>query len=178
MSCNTCHSVYYCSTDCQRAHWPTHYPYCNAALGGPAPAPFTTQSCKALVLFAHTSTPHWRMIEVRIAVPPPSGGPRVIEPQFPVELNLGNWPASVFCIRDVGGSSLSRPYQVFFRNSFLKDGSPINLAVKSLHPEITYPWAGNIVVFKFDGSRRERYGHMEPSDLVQIAQFFRTYPNA
>ncbi|QRV83252.1 MYND Zn-finger protein [Ceratobasidium sp. AG-Ba] len=178
MSCNSCHSTYYCSTDCQRAHWPTHYPYCTIAVGGSALAPSTTQSCKALVLFAHTSTPHWKMIDVRIAAPPASGAPRVIEPGLPIELNLGNSPASVFCIKGVGGSSLSRPYQVFFRNSFLKDGSPINLAVKSLHPEITYPWAGNMVVFKFDGSRREKYEHMEPSDLVQIAQFFRTYPNA
>eukprot|EP00744_Colponema_vietnamica_P003648 GILI01005559.1.p2 GENE.GILI01005559.1~~GILI01005559.1.p2 ORF type:complete len:192 (-),score=48.06 GILI01005559.1:1054-1629(-) len=27
-SCGSCHNAFYCSRDCQRAHWPTHKPLC------------------------------------------------------------------------------------------------------------------------------------------------------
>ncbi|KAG8699531.1 hypothetical protein FRC09_006559 [Ceratobasidium sp. 395] len=143
----------------------------------PTPPPSgDVQRFQALVLFAHSPARHWRMINVHTSAHSVPGGQR-LNPQFDTELNLGDQPGHEICLNDVGGSPLSQPYQIFFRKSFLDDGSPINLGVRSLHQEITYPWAGNVVVFKFDGSRRQRYRHMEQSDIVQIAQFFRTYPN-
>ncbi|KAG8741885.1 hypothetical protein FRC10_002298 [Ceratobasidium sp. 414] len=135
----------------------------NPPSGSTPPPSVDTQRFQALVLFAHSPARHWRMIDVHISMLPAAGGPRPI-PQFDAELNLGDRPGHEICLHDVGGSPLSQPYQIFFR-------------VRNLHPEIAYPWAGNIVIFKFDGSRRQRYRHMEQSDLVQIAQFFRTYPN-
>eukprot|EP00708_Paratrimastix_pyriformis_P003702 GAFH01002496.1.p4 GENE.GAFH01002496.1~~GAFH01002496.1.p4 ORF type:complete len:119 (-),score=23.23 GAFH01002496.1:162-518(-) len=38
--CSRCHKVFYCSPQCQRAHWPTHKPDCAA---GPAPDPASAQ---------------------------------------------------------------------------------------------------------------------------------------
>ncbi|KAG9099720.1 hypothetical protein FS749_000582 [Ceratobasidium sp. UAMH 11750] len=181
MNCERCRRVWYCSTECQQLDWPNHHVNCVPTLPSPpsgstSPPSVETQRVQALVLLAHSPARHWRMINVHTSTLPAAGGPHPI-PQFDAELNLGERPGHVICLHDVGGSPLSQPYQIFFRNSFLNDQSPINLGVRSLHPEITYLWAGNIVIFKFDGSRRQRYRHMEQSDIVQIAQFFRTYPN-
>ena len=105
-----------------------------------------------------------------------AGGPRLV-PQFDPELNMGDQPGNEICLTDVGGGPLHFPYQIFFRRGFKIDGSPINRCVRALHPEIAYPWAGNLVIFKFVGSRRQMYKHMEPGDLPQIVQFLRTYAN-
>jgi hypothetical protein len=176
----SCHSVWYCSTECQNLHWPMHYAECVPSPinipGGTTSTPPVVQRYKALVLFSESPARHWRMIDVHIPILPAPGGPRLV-PQFSPELDLGDRPSHTICLNDVGGASLNHPYQIFFRRSFLDDGSPINLGVRNLHPEITYPWAGNIVVLKFDGSRRQRYRHMEANDLPQVAQYFRTYPN-
>jgi hypothetical protein len=170
-----CRIEWYCSIECHRSDWPRHHVNCvpsstNAPHGSVLA---TTQTVKALVLFANLPELHWRTIKVHTYIL--STGRSQAFPQFDPVLNLGGELGSRICLQDVGGSFLSFPYQIFFRNGFLCDGSPINIGIRSLHPDIGHPWAGNIVILKFNGSRRQGYRDMELGDIPTIAQFFRTY---
>lgn len=176
-NCSRCQQACYCSAQCQAKHWNVHHMHCvprpSDSPSSRAPSPVDTQSFRALILPAHSTAHQLRMIDVHIFA---SGadGPRLV-PQFSPELGLGDQPDHEICLTDVGGSQLSFPYQIFFRRSFRTDGSPINMCVRALHPEIVYPWAGNLVIFKYNGSRRQMYRHIDLSDLPQIVQFLRTY---
>ncbi|KAG9081084.1 hypothetical protein FRC06_005836 [Ceratobasidium sp. 370] len=85
--------------------------------------------------------------------------------------------ASREIIRNVGGEPLRYPLRVFFRDRFLQDGSPINQTVNALtHGGARHAWAGNIVVLKWSGSRRQGYANMNLGDLHVIASWLLAYP--
>ena len=134
------------------------------------------QTVRALVLFPNSQSWAWSDVDIYAPIAPGAGDTSRLVPRFDPQLGLGTSTQSELHLTDLGGSPRNQPYQIFFRRYFRQDGSPINLAIKNLHPNIEYPWAGTVVVLKFDGSRRERYRHTEPHDISRIAEFFLTYP--
>ncbi|KAB5594448.1 hypothetical protein CTheo_2079 [Ceratobasidium theobromae] len=78
--------------------------------------------------------------------------------------------------RNVGGEPLRYPLRVFFRDNFLQDGSPPNLSVLNItHGGARHAWAGNIVVLKWAGARRQGYQDMTMGDLHVIAAWLLNY---
>lgn len=174
-SLDSCRTEWYCSVECHSADWPKHHANCapsstNAPRGSILA---TTQSIRALVLFASQREPQWRTVTVHIYIL--AAGRSQAFPHFDSALNLGDELGSRVCLKDVGGSPLNFPYQIFFRNRFLSDGSLINAGIRNLYPDTPHPWAGNVVILKFNGSRRQGYRDMDLADLPAVAQFFRTY---
>lgn len=114
------------------------------------------------------------MLEARVG---PTGTVRWT-PNFGSDINLGTSPASVVNLEGFGGNVHRFPFHIFFRRSFMNDGSQINECITSLtQGRAAHPWAGDVVVLKFHGSRREKYRDFELTDLAAIAHFFVHYPN-
>ncbi|QRV83258.1 MYND Zn-finger protein [Ceratobasidium sp. AG-Ba] len=172
-----CHTAWYCSTACQSSAWPVHYGSCIPANSGPA-SPLPAEGInyvQALVLPANSS---YYMTSVKVEARTGSNGVTRWAPEFEPNLNLGAQPASIVNLEGFGGSVLRFPFHVFFRNSFMHDGSPINSSIQTLtQGGAAHLWAGNVVVLKYHGSRREKYRDFEVTDIAAIAHFFLHYPN-
>ncbi|ELU39873.1 hypothetical protein AG1IA_06095 [Rhizoctonia solani AG-1 IA] len=74
------------------------------------------------------------------------------------------------------GTPLHRPLQLFFRDTFRNDSSPINQCLRSMAPGdvIPYPWAGDIVVLKFFGTRCEDYCHVRDEDIPRLVYYLKS----
>ena len=73
----------------------------------------------------------------------------------------------------VDGTPVRYPLQIFYRTSFLQDGSPPNQCVRSMvHGQAVYPWAGDIVVLKFNGTRMRKYTNMTDNDIPPLGYYF------
>ncbi|KAH7334370.1 hypothetical protein B0J17DRAFT_720777 [Rhizoctonia solani] len=72
------------------------------------------------------------------------------------------------------GTPFSHPLQVFFRNTFLDDSSPLNQCLLNMAQGgvIPYPWAGDIVALKFLGTRREDYCNVRDEDIPLLVYHF------
>lgn len=178
LQCTRCHAVWYCSTACQSAAWPTHYANCVPFedMVVPNPPIENTAYVQALVLPASTSQHYIAPVRVdaRAGI---HGGIRWA-PSFDASLDLGASPASVINLKGFGDSAHRFPFHIFFRSSFMNDGSQLNSSVRSLtQGRAGHTWAGNVVVLKYHGSRREKYRDFEITDIAVIAHFFLHYPN-
>ncbi|QRW11958.1 MYND Zn-finger protein [Ceratobasidium sp. AG-Ba] len=176
--CTGCYSVWYCSKNCQSSAWPIHHASCTPpAAGVPRFSPIeSTTQVQALVLPANSSKPY--ITAVKVDARPELDGSMQWTPNFDQSLALGAVPASVVNFTGFGGSALRFPFHIFFRNTFLNDGSIANEAIRSLtRGGAAHPWAGNVVVFKYHGSRREKYRDFEITDIAVVAHFFLHYPN-
>ncbi|KAG9085300.1 hypothetical protein FS749_004545 [Ceratobasidium sp. UAMH 11750] len=176
--CTGCDSAWYCSEDCQRAAWPNHHAVCAPpATGAPQHSLIeSTTFVQALVLPANSSKPY--ITPVKVAARPELNGTMQWAPDFERTLSLGVTPASIVNSTGFGGSALRFPFHIFFRNTFMNDGSLLNESIRSLtRGGANHPWAGNVVVLKYHGSRRERYRDFEITDIAVVANFFLRYPN-
>ncbi|KAG8719011.1 hypothetical protein FRC08_003868 [Ceratobasidium sp. 394] len=177
LQCTRCCTAWYCSTACQSAAWPAHYTTCVPVTSGPSsPSPAeSTAYVQALVLPA--SSPHY-ITPVKIDARTGPNGVVRWTPDFDSNLHLGATPASIVNLEGFGGSVLRFPFHIFFRNSFMNDGSRVNTSIQTLtQGGAAHPWAGNVVVLKYHGSRREKYRDFEVTDIAVIAHFFLHYPN-
>ncbi|KAG8714774.1 hypothetical protein FRC11_007185 [Ceratobasidium sp. 423] len=78
--------------------------------------------------------------------------------------------------RNVGGEPLRYPLHIFFKDNFLQDGSPLNRSVGEItHGNARHEWAGNIVILKWSGARRQGYQNMNLGDLPVIAAWLLAY---
>ncbi|KAL5639267.1 hypothetical protein ACGC1H_006695 [Rhizoctonia solani] len=178
LQCTRCCSVWYCSTACQSAAWPTHYATCVPVEEALRPSPPIEGSAfvQALVLPADTSR-HF-ISPVRVEARASSTGSIRWVPNFDSDAGLGVSPANIVNLEGFGGSAHRFPFHIFFRRSFMNDGSQLNASVRSLtQGRAAHPWAGNVVVLKFHGSRREKYRDFEITDIAVIAHFLLHYPN-
>ncbi|KAF8745358.1 MYND finger, partial [Rhizoctonia solani] len=173
-----CRSVWYCSTECQSAAWPTHYTTCIPLEEALRPSPPIEGSTYVQALFLAPNSPKHFIVPVRVeARANPTGSIRWV-PNFDSDMDLGLSPANIINLEGFGGSAHRFPFHIFFRRSFMNDGSELNQSVRTLtQNRAAHPWAGNIVVLKFHGSRREKYRDFEITDIAVIAHFFLHYPN-
>ncbi|CAE6413254.1 unnamed protein product [Rhizoctonia solani] len=177
MNAQSCNNEAYCTDACQESDWPAHHLVCAPSLTSPPPGSIIVKGETVMGLAFLTGQNQPQRLGVAIyTYALPSGNSRSY-PAFESNpaLNIGERPGHTLCLRDIGGSTLSFPYAIFFRRNFLNDGSALNGGIMRLNADISYPWAGNIVVLKFNGSRRQGYRDIDFSDLPTIAQFFRTY---
>lgn len=138
--------------------------------------PVETAYVQALILPAGTTRHYIAPVQVNAR----AGSNSTIRwaPEFDRSLELGCTPASIINLEGFGGSTLRFPFHIFFRSTFMKDGSQINESVQSItQGGAAHRWAGNVVVLKYHGSRREKYRDLEITDIAVIAHFFLRYPN-
>ncbi|CAE6421092.1 unnamed protein product [Rhizoctonia solani] len=162
----------------ESAAWPTHYATCVPVEEALRPSPPIEGSAfvQALVLPADTSR-HF-ISPVRVEARASSTGSIRWVPNFDSDAGLGVSPANIVNLEGFGGSAHRFPFHIFFRRSFMNDGSQLNASVRSLtQGRAAHPWAGNVVVLKFHGSRREKYRDFEITDIAVIAHFLLHYPN-
>lgn len=138
--------------------------------------PVDTAYVQALILPAGTRQHYIAPVQVNARVGP-NGAVRWA-PEFDHSLELGVTPSSIVNLEGFGGSVLRFPFHIFFRSTFMNDGSHINASVQSItQGGAAHRWAGNVVVLKYHGSRREKYRDLEITDIAVVAHFFLRYPN-
>lgn len=75
-------------------------------------------------------------------------------------------PGAIIVTHGIGGAPLRFPLHVFYRADFLVDGSPPNQSINRLTGgRSTHIWKGDVVAFKFYGTRRQWYEIMTLSIL-------------
>ncbi|KAJ1306689.1 hypothetical protein OPQ81_007681 [Rhizoctonia solani] len=183
--CSRCHNAWYCSPTHQQQDWARHCVEC---------IPRDTPTSSALYtprIDSHIS--HIDSSVIALLLPWDTGRPRLIRLKLPGRVNASNnttnWTvplteylgdntpfSSREITRNVGGEPLRYPMRVFFRDNFLKDGSPLNRSVLEItHRNARHQWAGNIVIVKWSGARRQGYHNMNLNDLHAIAAWFLAY---
>ncbi|QRV97431.1 hypothetical protein RhiJN_25450 [Ceratobasidium sp. AG-Ba] len=82
--------------------------------------------------------------------------------------------ASYVFNKQVGGTGVRRPLQVFYRSNFQTDGSQPNQCIMNMigNHQSGHPWAGDIVVMKFVGTRIEAYCDITDRDIPPLAYWF------
>ncbi|KAG8704674.1 hypothetical protein FRC08_002089 [Ceratobasidium sp. 394] len=75
--------------------------------------------------------------------------------------------------KQVSGTYLRRPLQLFYRAGFRSDGSEPNQCIRNMvNGRPAHPWAGDLVVLKFRGKRMEAYCDMSDNDIIPLVYWF------
>ncbi|KAF8598189.1 hypothetical protein BDV93DRAFT_561564 [Ceratobasidium sp. AG-I] len=136
---------------------------------GPSPSSAAHRPLvQALHLRAHARNP----VFIQVALRADQTG-SVPEPDLRSVFQPGVLLDSQVFHTQVDGTPVRYPLQIFYRSNFLQDGSPLNQCVRSMvHGQVDYPWAGDIVVLKFNGTRMRRYTNMTDNDIPPLGYYF------
>ncbi|KAJ7658728.1 hypothetical protein DFH06DRAFT_990034 [Mycena polygramma] len=176
--CSRCHNAFYCSEQHNRANWPEHRPRCHPLpslihgsnmIAMPPPAEPEYFSVHAVLFLSDEDRP--RIINVKCHRPPHGLCPVPhLQPYFDA------LPASFFLTEALGGQLLRFPLHVLYSPAALAHGSPINHAIRNITSGASCrPWYGNVVVLKFNGSRRQGYTDAGSNDLPVLSAHFLLY---
>lgn len=128
----------------------------------------SAQFVQALHLRAHSSNPTFIQVALRTVQ---AGS--VPEPDLRSLFQPGVLLDSQIFHTQVDGTPVRYPLQIFYRSNFLQDGSPLNQCVRSMvHGQAVYPWAGDIIVLKFSGTRMRGYTNMTDNDIPPLGYYF------
>jgi len=76
----------------------------------------------------------------------------------------------------LNGEPLRFPLHIFFDPLALSRGSPVNRAIYRITSGAApRPWAGPVLVLKFNGSRRQNYTDASTNDLPALSAYFLSY---
>ncbi|KAJ6458104.1 hypothetical protein C8R47DRAFT_1163497 [Mycena vitilis] len=179
--CGRCHNAFYCSEQHMRDNWPEHRQRCRPLpsltynsnmIATPPPAEPEYISVHAVLFLSDEDRP--RIITVKCRPPHrPSHGlcpvPH-LQPYFDAP------PESVVLTQGLNGELLRFPLHVFYSPLALAQGSPINRAIYHITSgAASKPWYGNVVAFKFSGSRRQGYTEAGSNDLPALSAYFLSY---
>ncbi|KAJ7501310.1 hypothetical protein B0H11DRAFT_2373415 [Mycena galericulata] len=178
--CSRCHNVFYCSPEHLHVDWPRHREQCR-------PSPATTYRSN-MIATPPPAEPEYILVSAILFLVD-EDRPRIItvkcrpphHPSYslcPVPLlQPGNAPPeSVALTQGLNGKLLRFPLQVFYSPIALMKGSPINRSIYHITSGATSkPWYGNVVVFKFSGSRRQGYTKAGSNDLPVLSAYFLSY---
>lgn len=85
-------------------------------------------------------------------------------------------PQSVILTQGLNGDPLRFPLHLFYCPLSLSRGSPINHAVYRITSGAALkPWAGVVLVMKFNGTRRHGYADASTNDLPALSAYFLNY---
>jgi hypothetical protein len=181
--CSLCHSISYCSPECQKLDWPLHKTICKTftALDS-RPSP----SHKLAILFPVDSK-HPQLIWIKcerhvddedgIAFEMPITQP-ILETENldPKYLDV---PESKPINRSVlRGFRLSHTVKVICRETFLIDGSTSNVCVRhTTRGQMTHDWRGPIVAMRQPGTATDPLIHedIRAADLRVAVDYFLSY---
>jgi len=79
-------------------------------------------------------------------------------------------------MQGLNGEPLRFPLQVWYSPTMLTRGHPINRAIIHVTSGAAEkPWAGPVVVLKYNGSRRQGYMDASVNDLPALSAYFLSY---
>lgn len=85
-------------------------------------------------------------------------------------------PESVVLTQGLNDKLLRFPLHVFYSPIALSRASPINRSIYHITLGATpRSWCGNVVVLKFNGSRRQGYSDTSSNDLPALSAYFLSY---
>jgi len=85
-------------------------------------------------------------------------------------------PNSIVLTQGLNGEPLRFPLHLWYDPSLLSKGSPVNRAIFHITSGAAEkPWAGPVVVLKFNGSRRQGYSDAGSNDLPALSAYFLSY---
>ncbi|KAF8603018.1 hypothetical protein BDV93DRAFT_556939 [Ceratobasidium sp. AG-I] len=139
----------------------------------PHSLPATTQSVRVLVLPVDHTHPYYTTVELYGNLNP-TGSIRWT-PQLDSIIGPNDAPASAVVIKGEADKLLRYPLQIYFEVPPDRMGQSSaarpNICARSLTEMVDCPWKGNIVVLKFNGSRRRGYKNTEDADMPTIRSF-------
>lgn len=92
------------------------------------------------------------------------------------EYFLESQPQSIVLTQGLNGEPLRFPLHVFYCSVALQRGSPVNRGIQRITSSAAAkPWAGPVVVLKFNGSRRQNYTDATTNDLPALSAYFLTF---
>ncbi|CAE6470254.1 unnamed protein product [Rhizoctonia solani] len=183
--CTGCQNAWYCSAAHQQQDWARHCRECIPQGASTSPVSYVPRMDSRIS--------HMDATVKALLLPWNAGRARIICLNVPGRVDASNnattWSiplteylgentafSSREITRNVGGEPLRYPLRVFFRDNFLRDGSPLNHSVSEItRGKARHDWAGNIVILKWSGVRRQGYQNMTLGDLPVIAAWFLAY---
>ncbi|KAJ7927237.1 hypothetical protein B0H13DRAFT_2229304 [Mycena leptocephala] len=177
--CSRCRAAFYCSPEHLQGDWPHHRERCSpsAAFGSnmiatPPPAELEYISISAILFLADEERP--RIITVKCR--PPHRPSQSLCPVPLLQPYFDAPPESVVLTQGLGGELLRFPLHVFYSPTALTKGGPINRSIHHITSgAAAKPWSGNVVAFKFSGSRRQGYTEAGSNDLPALSAYFLSY---
>jgi hypothetical protein len=181
--CSLCHSISYCSPECQKPDWPLHKTICKTFTALP---PRPSPSHKLAILFpVDSKDPEllWVKCERRVD---DEDGVAWESPNTEQLLRIENLDPKYQHAREfkkiqrnaLRGFNLSYTVQVICRETFLIDGSTPNVCVRhTTKGQMTHDWRGPIVVMRQPdmGVDPLFYEDIRASDFRVAIDYFLSY---
>ena len=180
--CSLCHSILYCSRECQKTDWPLHKKVCKKFTTLP-PRPSLLHRL-AIHFPADLKEPQLIWINCPQQIDDDDGSvsesPDVdgilSKYDLPKHLDLFEYlPITRNALR---GFDLSHKVEVICRDSFLSDGSTPNICVEqTTGGKKIYDWRGPIAVMRlrWDGSDSKIYEDITATDFRVAVDYFLSY---
>ncbi|KAJ7491608.1 hypothetical protein B0H11DRAFT_2399035, partial [Mycena galericulata] len=184
--CSRCHNAFYCLPEHLRVvHYSSiaasmsHFVYRTGhdtvnrnMIATPPPAEPEYISVSAILFLADEERP--RIITMKCR--PPHHPSYSLCPVPLLQPYFDAPPESVALTQGLNGKLLRFPLHVFYSPIALTKGSPINRSIYHITSgAASKPWYGNVVVFKFSGSRRQGYTKAGSNDLPALSAYFFSY---
>ncbi|KAJ7848112.1 hypothetical protein B0H13DRAFT_1906940 [Mycena leptocephala] len=177
--CSRCRSVFYCSPEHLRGDWPHHRERCRPSASNvsnmiamPPPAELEYISISAILFLANEDRPRIVTVQCRPSLRPSDGLCPIplLQPYF------DSPPDSIVVTQGLSGELLRFPLHVFYSPTALTQGTPMSRSIHHITSgAAAKPWCGNVVAFKFSGSRRQGYTEAGSNDLPALSAYFLSY---
>lgn len=83
---------------------------------------------------------------------------------------------SIVLTQGLNGEPLRFPLQLWYSPQHLNSGTPVNRAIFHITSGAAEkPWAGPVVVLKYNGARRQGYSDAGSNDLPALSAYFLAY---
>lgn len=175
--CKQCHSIGYCSRECQKSDWPSHKLLCSKySEDNERPSPLHR---RAILFQDSTPQPKFVWIECKESV---EGNHKWEEPQNvheymgPDRTLIERTCYSYNKLRD---RPLVHSLEIHNRNAFSLDGSILNQSItRATQEDILHEWCGPVVVFRKNGNSTAyagSFGDMGMKDYHNVIDHFKSY---
>lgn len=174
--CKQCHSITYCSRQCQQSDWPSHKLLCSQySYHQERPSPLHRRA----ILFQDSSPqPKFVWIECKETVEEyhtweePQNVNDYMGPETLIE-------RTSYKYNKVRGRPLVHSIEIHNRNAFSMDGSILNQSIRAVtRGDYLHEWCGPVVVLRKNGNSTAyagSFGDMGMEDYLHVVDHFKTY---
>ncbi|KAJ7852004.1 hypothetical protein B0H13DRAFT_2398953 [Mycena leptocephala] len=177
--CSRCRAAFYCSPEHLQGDWPHHRERCRPSASNvsnmiamPPPAELEYISISAILFLANEDRP--RIVTVKCR--PPLHPSDDLCPVPLLQPYFDSPPDSIVLTQGLSGELLRFPLHVFYSPTALTQGTPVSRSIHHITSgAAAKAWCGNVVAFKFNGSRRQGYTEVGSNDLPALSAYFLSY---